>query len=410
MFLISPLVVLILGFRTNNPKVFWITLRLFMIGSSVTMKVDPTSDLGAYYKIFLLSHNEWLNEGISGAFTFFLSQTASSSEPALNLLIFLSSALGREEFWLTASIGILASYFIIEVLKELYNRFKNSEKEFNGKIKILLLVCLSFSSISWTINGRYWLAFWVFSLLILRFFKQVEKNNHNLKKLLPLLLFVPAIHAGWLVIILVFLGFVLTYRLKYARKLYLTIFILVNFLRPFAVDYVTQFSGYLGGGYASKANIYVGVLDYQNNSDIEQNVHTPWFIIWKIKTYTTLIPVIFFLMFFFYKDSSEWGINLENWILVIGSLAVLVYDIPSLGGRTTGVWSAFMLFYLLARFSQKQIPSFLKPALISIAAIFTFVMLRLEFVAISGYYAFGNIFITWIGDDSSIRDLLITFI
>lgn len=380
-----------------------------MIGSAVTMKVDPTADIGAYYNKFLLSHNVWLNEGVLGAFSLFLNQSLSSSEFFMNFVIFMTSALGKKEVWFTAFLGVISSYFIIEVLKELYYRFNQNQISFNSKIKMLLLICVSFSSISWTINGRYWLAFWVFCLLLFRFLNQVEKNNLNWKKLLPLLLFIPSIHAGWLPIIVIFSIFILTYRYKASRNIYLFVFLFANLLRPFSIEYISQFSGYLGGGYASKAKIYTGIFEYQVNTDTDE-VYVPWFITWKTRTYTTLLPGLFFLMYFFYKDRTVWGRNFENWILVIGSLAVLVFDIPSLGGRTTGVWSAFMLFYLLIRFSKGDIPVFLKPALFSVAAIFMFVMLRLELVAINGYYLIGNIFIALFSDNESIRDLVFSLL
>jgi hypothetical protein len=402
LFLINPLLGFLFAIRSNSVLIVKNALFLYIIFVGATIVISSGTDADFYANEFVQSNNIWFEEGFTGAFNFLIKNFTDSSELYMPSIIFIGSYFSASKYLFT----FLGSLFVAFAISRCYYIIRtqyvtNSSSIWNYLIIAFVFIC----GPVWSINGRFWLAFWFFLLIVLTYFSTAKI------KYIYYALAIALIHNGFSIAICILFLYVFTYKYFWAQKLYIVMIIFAYLFSSFANDLIVNNSSFLGGGYERKAITYAkDVVEYQENNNGKVADSTPGFVIQRTWILKNILPLLILTSFFSLRKLKDKRLIIfYNFILLFFSFSVFFQDVPSLGGRYWFIWSFFTILFFLILYSSKiilpKVPKYLSYGIFIFCC---YVGLRFELVQTSYAMVLGNPFLLSIiyEDNISIRDLL----
>lgn len=402
LFLFNPLLGFIVAVKTNSLQVVrWgIFMYILFLGSSFI--VNKGTDISHYAEIFGKAHMLWYSNGFGAVWTNFKNSFLESSELFMPTVIFIFSTFSGSTYFFTFIISIFVGIAISNVYVTIRKYYINNPSSSNNLfVLIFILVC----GPSWSINGRFWLAFWVFMYIVLNYL--IYKDKKWLFYALPIIF----IHNGAILAITILYFYHYTHKYLWSQSLYVGMIIGAYILSTFANSFILEYSEILGGGYEKKAITYAkNVVEYQEENTGQLISETPSFIVQRDWILSNVLPILMFLSYFVLRYLKLGLVkDFYKFILLFFSFVVFFKDVPSLGGRYWLVWSYFtILFFMYITTSKISINYASKYLAYFIVLFCAYVGIRFELVQTSYWMLIGNLFLLpfFQSENMSVRDFL----
>lgn len=402
LFLINPLIGILNALKSNKTKVIQYSLFIYILFIGATFIVQDGTDIEHYYTRFAESHQLWKIQGFDAVFEKFIASFIDSSELFMPIIILIGSIFSDSTYLFTFIVSFFVAIAVSNCYKIIRLVYLTNSKPY---INYLIICLLFFFGPAWSINGRFWLTFWFFLYILLKYLN--DKKFKTLLYLFPLIL----IHNGFILAILIVYLYYSTHQYIWSRNFYIILIIGSYVFSVFAGELILEYSSLIGGGYEKKAVTYAkDVVEYQaeNNVNID-----PSFIVQRNLVLSKILPIILLFSYFYLRKIKDKKINdFYNFILLFYSFSVFFYDVPSLGGRYWFILSFItLLFFLYIYYSNFRMP-FLFNYLNFIVLFFCiYVGIRFELVQTSFGIIIGNVFLLpFIQENNmSMRDFFIYF-
>jgi hypothetical protein len=247
-------------------------------------------------------------------------------------IVYAISRFTSKEGYLFATYSIIFGIFYIKASVILYDFYLNNK---NLNAWIILLLFLLIIPITTIGNFRFFSAVWIF---FVGAFHVLYKNE---KKYLWIAFSAVAMHFSLIGANLLLLCYL---WLGNRKKLYLTIALISFFLPNILGSFIQQNIGFLGFAFEDKANIYLNE-DYVSYLSSTQ---ASWFIILRglLVKYFIIFMLVKFYFFTKNKLPNQGMQNLFSFTLILLSFTNLATNVPSLGGRYSGIFQLFALTYI----------------------------------------------------------------
>lgn len=399
LFFISPLLSFIVALRNKKIEAIKLSGVLFITFIGLTMNVNEEADIGAYVSWFNEGVEIWQRDGIAGALNNLLFSVADKFELLLPLLIFLLGWVGEYSWLLTGALGLITGLIMVNVFEEVLTYSPNRRSSY---LYLTIIAFLLLSSPVWTINGRFWLGFWGFTLVFLKYLKTGKLSTLYWMALLPL------IHVGWMVGVAIAFLYHFLQHVPYRNILFGALCVVAFTLKSTAAFLVLDVSAEIGGGAEYKADIYAKNAIQFQGQDVKESA-TPGFI--KLRTDVVgFIPILLcFLLAIRGRIKGTIQSTHFSFLLLLCAFAIYVSEIPSLGGRMQLVlgYLATLLLVLKSFTIPKLSVTYL--GLVVVLTINAYMALRIELVSTGVISYFGNPLIWIVGGQSDItlRDIIV---
>lgn len=399
LFFLSPFLSLIVALRNKRLEAIKFSGVLFITFIGLTMNVNEDADIGAYVGWFNEGAEIWQSQGLVGALENLILSVVEKTELLLPLLIFLLGWIGEYAWLLTGALGLITGLVMVHVFQEILTYAPNQRSTY---IYLIIIAFIFLSSPVWTINGRFWLGFWGYTLIFLKYLK-----GGKLSTLLWMLL-LPLVHIGWLVGAAITLAYHFLRGLPYRNVVFLALCVVAFVLKGTAAYFVLDVGNEIGGGAEYKADIYAkNAIQFQGQED--RSSDAPGFI----QLRSDVVGYVPMLMCLFLAIRGKMRGSMQathfSFLLLLCALAIYVSEVPSLGGRIQLVLGYLATLLLLIKsFYIKKI-SLTYIGLMGILTVNAYMALRIELVSTGVISYFGNPLIWIVGGQSDItfRDILL---
>lgn len=397
LFLLSPIITFIYAFKNKSIYTYY-TGVAFITYAALTVIPQEGSDMYAFAEKIENYNEFWALNNFQNNLSFFFSELLSI-EIVTKFLLLTSSIFTSTHFIYTGVIGLITGIVMMNVYKFLIGKYRNNQSD------LLCLFLLLLSSPIWTINGRFWLGFWIFTYALLLYI-----HKPNLKRYLLFLLPI-TFHTGWGFIFLIITFFHLTKNFKKIYFLYLLLIGISFFIQSYANDIIIYLGGNVGGEAEEKSLTYAKhVVEKQTELGGQSTSESPFFITLR----TNLVrwgALILFTLNIIKRPFSRLR-NMELFLLLMLSFVIAFYYVPSLGGRVSLVWSYIVLIYIALEAYNRKLPYYYFRLILPILVVNTFYAIRIELVQTSLITYFGNpiLFVIFGSDTVTTRDFLALFI
>lgn len=312
------------------------------------------------------------------------------TEVFLNLISYITHLFSGNWRVMLAIWGVIVGIILVNFYDKLYVEYSPSTKSLVTKIFFLFLIFYMPPITS--INGRFWLAYWVYIYFAWQFIS-TKKTKYLLFAFLPVL-----IHQGTALAAFLLLFYSVTYKFPFSHKLYYMLIIASIIYNAIGIELIRSFGASLGGaydgfisGYTSEE--YISRINERAQISASELSRGHWFFRHRGPfLYFTLLSVLAFWRFskriLFDKSSND----LYLFILVLIAAQIFVSDVPSVGGR----YQIILLGIVLLLYTKLSI---INPFLITnpsvlvlLPAMFFYFLttMRLEFEQLYGYFFISN--------------------
>ena len=389
LFLVWPFGVAILAIRLMRKRDMRFIIPCFFGFLGYTVQPSPGSDIN--YAIIL--HEQYIDMSFYEFQTQFVKQitgeVAGGSEIYVNLLAFLVSIISDNWRIIFLIWGLFLGYICVKIWSELYNDLKNSA--YSSKISYFLLFSFAlFVPPIFAMNGRFWLAYWVFLFLVLKYLD----NSRAILVALPLLCIL--IHQAFAVAYVLFFLFAVTYKIRNINKVYYTLALISFFYANEGISYIIEVGQLLGGQYENWMVGYASEEGIKQRAEFLSNDNVSlghWF--WQKKNsyvYNTLLITLSYLRFVRKVTFDKLTESLFQVFMVFFIFHNLVEAVPNLGERynTILIGMLLLIFFKLTltngyKSYRVSFYALLIPLLIALLFVF-----RMEFESMHAYVFFEN--------------------
>lgn len=388
--------------KTNSTKVVRLGIFLYILVVGSTFIVSKGTDVSHYAEKFEDVNKLWYSNGFEAVLTNFLNSILESSELLMPTVILIFSSISGSTYLFTFVISIFVGIAISNVYVTIRQYYINNPSSFNN---LLVLIFIFVCGPAWSINGRFWLTFWVFTYIVLNYL--IHKDKKWLLYALPIVF----IHNGAVLALAIFYFYHYTHKYVWSQSLYVSMIIGAYIFSTFANSFILEYSQILGGGYEKKAMTYAKiVVEYQEENAGQLVSEIPSFIIQRGLILINVLPVLMFISYFGLRYLKMGLIkDYYKFILLFFSFVVFFKDVPSLGGRYWLIWSFLTLLFFIYIISCKIYLNFLSKYLAYFIVLFcAYVGIRFELVQTSYGVLIGNPFLLPLiqSENMSVRDLL----
>lgn len=402
LFLINPLLGFITAIRSNSIQIVRWGVFMYILVLGSTFIVSNGSDVSHYAAKFEKGHKLWYFYGFEAVWSDFVKNFLESSELLMPSVILIFSYISGSKYFFTFIISIFVGIALSNVYVTIRKHYINNTSSFNN---LLVLIFIFICGPCWTINGRFWLAFWIFTNIVLNYL--IHKDKKWFFYVLPIVF----IHNGIFLAIVIFYFYHYTHKYIWSQPLYVCMIIGAYVLSTFANSFVLEYSQIFGGGYEKKAITYAkNVVEYQAENTEKSLSEIPSFIIYRSWVLNNILPILMFISYFGLRYLKMSLIkDFYKLILLFFSFVVFFKDVPSLGGRYWLIWSFLTILFFMYIISSNISLNFASKYLAYFIFLFcAYVGIRFELVQTSYGMLIGNLLLLPLiqSENMSIRDFL----
>lgn len=319
-----------------------------------------------------------------------LAKERGGPEVFLNIMSYLTHLFSDNWRVMLAFWGVLIGIILIKFYDKLYDDYKDSNQSMVTKFFLLFLVF--FVPPITSINGRFWLAYWVFIYFALQYVGTKEKKY-------LLLAFLPVfIHQGTIFASLILFFYALTHNFHFSPKLYYLLIIAAILYSALGLDFIRALGENLGGSYEDfvqgyTSEKYISYISERTQIPLsELSLGHRFFRLRGPILYFSLLIVLAYWRFKKRLNFTKQDENLYLMVLLFLAVQIFLSKVPSVGGRYQIFLMGLMLI-LYFKLSCKNILSFKDPSVLILlpAVLFYFLTtVRLEFEQLYGFFFLSN--------------------
>lgn len=271
---------------------------------------------------------------------------------------------------------------IINVLIKEYDFFNRK-----NQVALYFLICFGIYIIFYrVINGRFYLAYWIFVYAFHKIF--IEKK----RKYFWLLFLTILVHQSYLFLCLLSLFYFFTNKYIQNKKMeyiFLALIVLGTIYSQLGISYLNQYLTFFGEDYEKQYSSYLkeSYLEFQESRDRK------WFLVLRgpLLFYTLSLHVLY--LRFIKKINFEKDIKLYFFILLFWVINAFTIEVPSFGDRFRNVLMGLLLlllFKLYNRNYQKR-PSILVLLTLAFFVFYKIVSLKIleNYINLFTFYPFS---------------------
>jgi hypothetical protein len=240
-FLVWPILSVFIAIKNFRNKSIRFIIPLFLAFLGYTYQPRGGSDVFRSIEQFESLEFVSLGSIFSIYWKQLLGEERGGLEFFLNLISWFTHIFSSDWRLMLALWGFLIGIILVKFYDKLYLEYTSTTRSFVTKIFFFFLVFYVPPITS--INGRFWLAYWVYIYFAWQFINTKEKK-YLLLAFLPVL-----IHQGTVLAAFLLLFYSFTHKLPYSHKLYYLLIIAAIVFKALGIEFIRSIGVYLGGTY-----------------------------------------------------------------------------------------------------------------------------------------------------------------
>ena len=336
-FLIWPLIGFYSAVKNLEKKGSWLFLFLFITFGSITLISNDYADIRLHSQLL----EAYENSGLVESFLILIEELSKFSLGNLEIyadLVAFTTSLFNQKVWFSYLIvGVTYFFFWNRLVSDLLIDFRNSIKLNTRFLYVLILIFAFHVAFYRAVNGRYYLAYWVFISSIYQIY-----IRNNTKWTLGLIISI-LIHQSFLILIAaVIVNWILEkwHKTRALEIVLYVLFVLGFFVGGSLIPAMRELVGVYSDTLGSHYDAYVGHGSFTRAA--ERSI--VWFRVARLPLLTA--PLIFMFVHARRKSRKETNARITKLYYLTLLLAVLVswgFSIPQFGMRFWTVLTGFIL-------------------------------------------------------------------